>query len=75
MNWITIAVGTLAAAYGGYTIWARRKKPEQFGKLAAMKERWGEKPGTAMHVISYTVLPIVLGLILVIRGVLGGSIY
>jgi hypothetical protein len=65
----------LAVCYGLYTTWARVKKPEQFAKLDAMKKQWGEKAGTAIHVIAYTVVPILFGIVMIIKGLQGGSLF
>jgi hypothetical protein len=77
MNPVTTIIGVLAVCYGLYTTWARArvKKAEQFAKLDAMKKRWGEKAGTAIHVIAYTVVPIVFGIVMIIRGLQGGSLF
>jgi hypothetical protein len=39
-----------------------------------MKEKYGEKAGTAIHTISYTILPIIVGIIFIIVGLMGESI-
>jgi len=75
MNPVTSIIGVLAVCYGLYTAWARVKKPEQFAKLDAMKKQWGEKAGTAIHVIAYTVVPAVFGVVMIIRGLQGGSLF
>ena len=75
MDPVTTIIGVLAVCYGLYTAWARVKKPEQFVKLEAMKKQWGDKAGTTVHVIAYTVVPIVLGVVMVVRGLRGGSVF
>ncbi len=75
MNLVTVLVGAVAIAYGAYTAWARRTKPEQFKKLEPMKQFWGEKAGLAIHIVGYTVVPIVVGIVLVLRGLQGGSLF
>ena len=75
MNPVTVLLGVAAVGYGAYTAWARQAKPEQFAKLEAMKETWGETGGNAVHVVGYTVVPILTGLWLVISGFQGGSIF
>jgi len=71
MNIVTVLLGVAALGYGAYTAWARRAKPEQFGKLEPMKKLWGEKAGPIVHVVGYTVIPIILGAVLVILGLQG----
>jgi hypothetical protein len=75
MDPVTVLVGVAAIGYGLYTAWARRAKPEQFRKLEAMKRAWGERSGQLVHLVGYTVVPIVLGIVLVLRGVRGGSLF
>jgi len=40
-----------------------------------MQENLGEKAGYRLHFIGYTVVPIVLGLVIVLVGVKGGSLF
>jgi hypothetical protein len=51
------------------------KNPEKFGKLNAMKEKYGEKTGVTIHTISYTVIPIVAGIIFIVVGFMGVTIF
>ena len=46
---------------------------KMFSKLGPMKERFGDTAGTAIHVISYTVLPLLLGSVLLATSLLGGA--
>ena len=64
---INIIIGIAAIAYGVFTIYARVTNRAGFGKLEAMKERWGSTAGTILHVIAYTVVPIVVGIVLLVR--------
>jgi hypothetical protein len=75
MNPMTVLVGLAAVGYGVYTAWARRNRPEQFRKLEPMKKFWGERGGMVVHVLAYTVLPIVFGIVLLLRGLQGGSLF
>ncbi|HZF07168.1 MAG TPA: hypothetical protein VFE33_00105 [Thermoanaerobaculia bacterium] len=75
MNPITILLGLAALGYGLYTAWARRAKPEQFGKLAPMQKAWGEGRGQLLHVVAYTVVPIVVGIVLILSGLAGASFF
>lgn len=65
---INIIIGIAAIAYGVFTLYARVTHRTGFGKLEAMKERWGSTPGTIIHVIAYTVVPIAVGIVLLVRG-------
>ena len=75
MNLTTVVIGIAAIAYGLYTAWARRARPDQFRKLEAMKKTWGESAGQVVHVIGYTIVPIVVGVVLVLSGLRGGSVF
>jgi hypothetical protein len=75
MDPITTLVGVAAIAYGLYTAWARRARPDQFKKLEPMKKFWGEAGGPIVHIIGYTVVPIVVGLVLVLNGMRGVSLF
>jgi hypothetical protein len=60
-----LLLGIAALAYGLYTGYARTASPEKFGKLQAMKKQWGESTGNIVHLVAYTVVPIVVGLALI----------
>ena len=74
-NPVTILVGVAAIAYGLYTAWARRAKPQQFWKLEPMKKFWGQKRGEWVHIIGYTIVPILIGIVLILRGLRGESVF
>jgi len=75
VNPVTVLVGVAAIGYGVYTAWARRTRPEQFRKLEPMKKLWGEKAGPIVHIVGYTVAPIVIGIVLVVRGLQGAGLF
>jgi hypothetical protein len=75
MNPVTMLLGVASLGYGLYTVWARRAKPEQFAKLEPMKKVWGEKAGPIVHVIGYTVMPILLGVVLIFLGIRGVKVF
>ena len=75
MDPVTVAIGAAAIALGLYTAIARHWAPHHFRKLGPMKERWGEKAGTAMHVIAYTLLPLAFGIVVTIRGLNGDPLF
>ncbi|QQO09937.1 hypothetical protein [Breznakiella homolactica] len=64
-----IGLGVLVIFYGIYTAVIRLKSPEKLGKYQAMKERYGDNTGKLLHVLSYTVVPIILGAVLICRAV------
>lgn len=75
MNPITVLAGVVLTGYGLHTAWARRARPEQFKKLAAMRSFWGEKGGQLVHVMSYTAVPIIVGIVLMLVGLRGASLF
>jgi hypothetical protein len=75
MNMPTVLIGAAAILFGVYTLWARVARPGRFAKLAAMKDRWGSTGGNVVHVIAYTVVPIVVGVVFLVTGLNGRSIF
>jgi hypothetical protein len=51
------------------------KRPQAFSKLQAMKQQWGDTPGMIMHVVAYSILPLVLGVISILAGMRGESMF
>ena len=75
MNIIIIIFGVLCICYGIYTAILRVKSPEKFGKLEAMKKRFGNKTGLIIHIIFYTFIPISGGIIFIITGFFGKTFF
>jgi len=59
-----LIVGVLAITYGLYYLVRRKIAPEKIEKLQLLIERNGEKMGNSIHLIGYTIMPIVAGLLL-----------
>ena len=74
MDYPTIGIGVFALLYGIFTLTVRMKNPEKLGKLVAMKEKFGDKNGTLLHVIGYTIMPVVVGMVFIISGLNGVSL-
>ncbi len=74
MNYVTTALGVFAVGYGIYTAILRKKDPSKFIKLEAMKKVYGEKRGTLIHVVGYSVIPIVIGTFFIILGISGRGV-
>lgn len=70
-KYFLIIIGIAAIGYGIYSIFIRMKSPEKFGKLEPMKKLYGEKLGLVIHFISYTVVPIVIGVVMLVKVFLG----
>ena len=75
MNSATIVIGAAAILYGIYTAYVRATNPANLGKLEAMKEQWGNGAGTVIHVVAYTVVPIIFGIVLIISGIKDGALF
>lgn len=76
MDWMTVAAGGVPIAFGLATLIVRYVSPDSpmLGKYRAMQERWGTTAGTALHVVSYSVMPIAFGIGLIWAGVNGVSL-
>jgi hypothetical protein len=75
VNPLTVLIGIAAVGFGIYTAYVRATNPAKFGKLAAMKKQWGEGPGNAVHVVAYTVVPIIFGIVMIVAGFRGVSFF
>ena len=75
MNIPTVAIGIFALIFGIYTIYVRSTNPDKFGKLKAMKVNFGEKRGALIHLVSYSVIPIIFGIIVLFTGFMGVSFF
>ncbi len=64
------ALGLVLIAFGLFTLWMRLTAPQSrmFSKLEPMQKALGSGLGTALHWVSYTVLPIVVGALMLIYG-------
>ena len=63
---LNFIVGVLAIVYGLYSYYQRKTAPENIAKLQEMIERNGEKMGNSIHLVGYTIMPIVAGVLLLI---------
>ncbi len=75
MDLPTVLIGAAAILFGVYTAWARVAKPQQFAKLNAMKKAWGPTAGNVVHLIAYTIVPIAVGIVFLLSGLQGRSIF
>ena len=58
-----LIIGIIGLLYGLFTLYLRIfKESKGLGKLENMKMMLGDKLGTFLHVFSYTILPIAIGL-------------
>ena len=65
---MNIIIGIFAIIFGVYTLYVRATNPGKFGKLQAMKERFGASAGTTINIVAYSVLPIIFGIVILLRG-------
>ena len=58
-----LVFGALALLFGAGTLVLRFVAPDSslFSKLGPMKERFGDRAGTAIHVLAYSVMPLLVG--------------
>ena len=63
---LNFVLGVLAIAYGIYSYVQRKTAPENIEKLQTMIERNGEKMGHSIHLVGYTIMPIIAGILLLI---------
>ena len=75
MNVTTVLVGAAMVAFGLVTLVLRQVKPAAFRKLGPMRERFGRRAGTLIHVIFYSLLPIGAGISFVMKGLAGQAIF
>ena len=70
-----IVIGVLAILFGLFTGVARFVAPNSaiFSKLEPMKERFGPTAGTAVHVVAYTLMPLVFGVLQILAGLAEGA--
>jgi len=59
-------VGVLAAIFGLVTLIIRltKYKYKAFSKLSVMEEKYGRVAGNIIHIIGYTIVPIIFGIVL-----------
>ena len=57
-------LGVVAIASGLYSFYQRKTAPESIEKLQTSIERNGEKMAHSIHLIGYTIMPIIAGLML-----------
>lgn len=74
MDLLTMGIGGAICLYGIYTLVMRTRSPEKFGKLKVMQDKFGKDTGTALHISAYTVMPIVVGVLVLFAGLNGLSL-
>ncbi len=64
MEYFNLILGLLAIVYGVYSFVQRKTAPENIEKLQTMIERNGETMANRIHLVGYTIMPIIAGLLL-----------
>ena len=75
MNTVTIAIGVVALLFGIFTMFGRVRRPEQYTKLKAMQDKLGDKPGYTVHLIAYSVAPMIFGVVMILAGIRGVAFF
>lgn len=75
MNTTTIIIGTAVFLFGLYSAILRILRPQKLGKLSALKELFGDSTGNLIHLATYAVLPLIAGVIFLIAGFKGVSLF
>ena len=75
MNIPTVVIGIAALLFGIYTMYVRSTNPDKFGKLKAMKAHFGKKGGALLHLVIYSIIPIIFGIIILFTGFMGVSFF
>ena len=75
MNVGSAIIGIIVLGFGIITLVMRQRSPERFAKLRAMKEKLGDKAGYRLHLFGYSLVPIVVGIIFLVAGLFGISIF
>lgn len=65
-NWIEIIIGVAAIIYSIVSIYFRIKSPTIFKKMEPMKRVYGTKLGEVIHIILYTLIPLIVGIIFIV---------
>lgn len=63
---INLILGAGLILYGLYMLIARQIAPEKIKKLQSLKQSHSEKMAMSIHIIGYTVVPIVAGALMIL---------
>lgn len=75
MHIMTVAIGLGAMLFGLSTFIIRLTSPDKLGKLQPMQERFGAGVGAAIHGIAYIVAPLGFGIVALVLGLQGQSLF
>lgn len=75
MDPVTIGIGIAALIFSSYTAVARQTAPHRFSKLEPMKAKFGDRTGLMIHIVAYTAIPAVFGLVMIFAAMTGVPIF
>lgn len=75
MNTTTIVIGTAVFMFGVYTFVMRIVRPEKLGRLASLKELFGDRIGDRIHLGAYAGIPLIAGAVFLFAGFKGISLF
>ncbi len=75
MDVLTLSIGMLSIAFGSATHLLRIKSPETIGRLGSMRNRFGDRAGLAVHFVAYTLMPLLIGILLLAAGSRGHALF
>jgi hypothetical protein len=69
---MNVVFGSVFLLFGTATLVMRFAAPDSpmFSKLEPMQEQFGERAGLALHVLGYTVVPLIVGASMLAAGLL-----
>lgn len=69
INWLQVIIGILSICFSLFTFGLRLTgRTSLFGKIDAMKSKFGEKAGNLIHIFFYTLIPFIVGIIFLLKG-------
>ena len=74
MNYTTLGIGLLLVGAGVLFLIMRLKSPEKLDKYMAMKKNMGEKKAMYVHTFFYTLIPFILGGLVIYAATRGETI-
>lgn len=75
MNTVTMVVGAAVFAFGLYITILRRISPQKLSRLRSLKDLFGEKNGNTIHLLAYSVAPLLAGAFFLFAGSRGVSLF
>jgi hypothetical protein len=75
MNTITIILGAAVFAFGLYNTILRRTGPQKLSRLQSLKDLFGEQAGDRVHLLTYSITPLVAGALFIFAGSQGVSLF